>query len=87
MHQANSGSHCHLGFTRPFSLAQLDSRGFPRLDELQSPVKARPRQMRSQEHRKVLTLSIQHLGDIKVFFSHFKSVVQVGDWIILGEQG
>lgn len=43
--------------------------------------------MRSQEHRKVLTLSIQHLGDIKVFFSHFKSVVQVGDWIILGEQG
>lgn len=38
------------------------------------------------EHGEALTLSIQHLGDIKVFFSHFKSIVQVGDGIILGRQ-
>lgn len=38
------------------------------------------------EHREILTLSIQHLGDIKVLLSHFKCIVEVGYWIILGRQ-
>lgn len=46
-------------------------------------------QMFAQETNKThkkhsqLTLSVQHLGDVQVFLSHFEGVVQVGHRVVL----
>lgn len=42
--------------------------------------------MAMTKQRQTLTLRVQHLGDVKVFLSHFKSIVQVGDRVVLGKQ-
>lgn len=37
----------------------------------------------TENERTVHTLSIQHLGDVEVSLCHFKSIVQIGHWVVL----